>query len=84
LVVKTKKLQIIVFLHKMIQFKLEGEFIPLIQLLKASGLVGSGGDAQTVVEDGLVKTNGEVEFRKRYKVRVGDIITFGENKIEVI
>ena len=84
MVVKTKKLQIIVFLHKMIQFKLEGEFIPLIQLLKASGLVGSGGDAQTVVEDGLVKTNGEVEFRKRYKVRVGDIITFGENKIEVI
>jgi ribosome-associated protein len=68
----------------MIQFKLEGEFIPLIQLLKASGLVDSGGDAQTVVEDGLVKTNGEVEFRKRYKVRVGDIITFGENKIEVI
>ncbi|MCX2495225.1 RNA-binding S4 domain-containing protein [Pedobacter sp. PF22-3] len=68
----------------MIQFKLEGEFIPLIQLLKASGLVGSGGDAQTVVEDGLVKANGEVEFRKRYKVRVGDIITFGENKIEII
>ncbi|MBB6237297.1 ribosome-associated protein [Pedobacter sp. AK013] len=68
----------------MIQFKLEGEFIPLIQLLKASGLVDSGGDAQTVVEDGLVKTNGEVEFRKRYKVRVGDIITFGENKIEII
>ncbi|QDW24272.1 RNA-binding S4 domain-containing protein [Pedobacter sp. KBS0701] len=68
----------------MIQFKLEGEFIPLIQLLKANGLVGSGGDAQTVVEDGLVKTNGEVEFRKRYKVRVGDIITFGENKIEII
>ncbi|SFA60076.1 ribosome-associated protein [Pedobacter suwonensis] len=68
----------------MIQFKLEGEFIPLIQLLKASGLVGSGGDAQTVVEDGLVKTNGEVEFRKRYKVRVGDIVIFGENKIEII
>ncbi|MGM9478919.1 RNA-binding S4 domain-containing protein [Pedobacter sp. GSP4] len=68
----------------MIQFKLEGEFIPLIQLLKATGLVGSGGDAQTVVEDGLVKCNGEVDYRKRYKVRVGDIITFGENKIEVI
>lgn len=68
----------------MIQFKLEGEFIPLIQLLKATGLVGSGGDAQAVVMEGLVKTNGEVDYRKRYKVRVGDIITFGENKIEVI
>jgi len=68
----------------MIQFKLEGEFIPLIQLLKATGLVGSGGDAQTVVEDGLVKYNGEVDFRKRLKVRVGDIITFAEHKIEII
>jgi len=53
-------------------------------LLKATGLVGSGGDAQAVVTDGLVKCNGEVDYRKRYKVRVGDIITFGENKIEVI
>jgi len=68
----------------MIKFKLEGEFIPLIQLLKATGLVGSGGDAQTVVMDGLVKYNGEVDFRKRLKVRVGDIITFAEHKIEII
>lgn len=68
----------------MIQFKLEGEFIPLIQLLKATGLVGSGGDAQAAVTDGLVKCNGEVELRKRYKVRVGDIIIFEHNKIKII
>jgi len=72
------------FCRKMIQFKLEGEFIPLIQLLKATGLVGTGGDAQAVVMDGLVKCNGEVEFRKRYKVRIGDIITFEKDKIQVI
>lgn len=76
--------KIIVFLHKMIKFKLEGEFIPLIQLLKATGVVGSGGDAQTVVMEGLVKYNGEVDYRKRLKVRVGDIITFDTYKIEVI
>ena len=29
----------------MIEFKLEGEFIPMIQLLKATGLVQSGGEA---------------------------------------
>jgi len=72
------------FCSKMIQFKLEGEFIPLIQLLKATGMVGTGGDAQAAVVDGLVKCNGEVELRKRYKVRVGDIITFEHDKIEVI
>lgn len=68
----------------MIQFKLEGEFIPLIQLLKATGLVGSGGDAQMVVMDGLVKYNGTVDYRKRLKVKQGDIVEFAEHKIEVI
>lgn len=68
----------------MIKFKLEGEFIPLIQLLKATGLVQSGGEAQTVVEDGLVKYNGKVDYRKRLKVRVGDVIDFMAQKITVI
>ncbi|ATP55390.1 RNA-binding protein [Pedobacter ginsengisoli] len=68
----------------MIQFKLEGEFIPLIQLLKATALVQSGGEAQTVVEDGLVKYNGKVDYRKRLKVRVGDVIDFMGQKITII
>lgn len=68
----------------MIKFKLEGEFIPLIQLLKAAALVQSGGEAQTVVEDGLVKYNGKVDYRKRLKVRVGDVIDFMGQKITVI
>lgn len=68
----------------MIKFKLEGEFIPLIALLKATALVQSGGEAQTVVEEGLVKYNGEVDFRKRLKVRIGDKIDFMGNIVEVI
>jgi len=68
----------------MIEFKLEGEFIPLIALLKATGLVQSGGEAQTVVEDGLVKYNGEVDHRKRLKVRSGDVIDFMGNQIKVV
>jgi len=68
----------------MIEFKLEGEFIPLIQLLKATGLVQSGGEAQTVVEDGLVKYNGKVDYRKRLKVRIGDVIDFMGQSIKVI
>lgn len=68
----------------MIQFKLEGEFIPLIALLKATGLVQSGGEAQTVVAEGLVKYNGEVDYRKRLKVRIGDKVDFMGNLIEII
>lgn len=68
----------------MIEFKLEGEFIPLIQLLKATGLVQSGGEAQTVVEDGLIKYNGQVDYRKRLKVRVGDVVDFMGQQVKVI
>lgn len=68
----------------MIKFKLEGEFIPLIALLKATALVQSGGEAQTVVEDGLVKYNGVIDYRKRLKVKVGDKVDFMGKIIEVI
>lgn len=67
----------------MIEFKLEGEFIPMIQLLKATGLVQTGGEAQIVVSEGLVKYNGEVDFRKRLKVKVGDHVEFDGKKIHV-
>jgi len=68
----------------MIKFKLEGEFIPLIALLKATALVQSGGEAQTVVEEGLVKYYGEIDYRKPLKVRAGDKIDFMGKIIEVI
>jgi len=68
----------------MIKFKLEGEFIPLIALLKATALVQSGGEAQSIVEEGLVKVNGTTEDRKRLKVRIGDKVEFMGKVIEVI
>ena len=67
----------------MIEFKLEGEFIPLIQLLKATNLVQTGGEAQIVVSEGLVKYNGNVDTRKRLKVKRGDVVEFENNKILV-
>lgn len=68
----------------MIEFKLEGEFIPLIQLLKATNLVATGGEAQIVVAEGLVKYNGTVDYRKRLKVKQRDIVEFDGQKIIVI
>jgi ribosome-associated protein len=68
----------------MIEFKLEGNFIPMIQLLKAANLVQTGGEAQIVVTEGLVKYNGTVDYRKRLKVKRGDTVEFDGNKIIVI
>ena len=68
----------------MIEFKLNGEFIPMIQLLKAAGLVQTGGEAQIVVTEGEVKYNGAVDYRKRLKVKKGDIVEFRGDTIKVI
>lgn len=68
----------------MIEFKVTGEYIPMIQLLKATNLVSTGGEAQIVVDEGEVKYNGEVDYRKRLKVKKGDVVEFRGNKIKVI
>jgi len=65
-------------------FKLEGEYIPMIQLLKALGWVEHGGMAQRMVDEGLVIYNGEVDYRKRLKVRNGDVVEFGGMKVQII
>ena len=60
-----------------IDFKLRTgeEFIPLIQLLKIVNIASSGGEAQAMVLSENVRLNGEIELRKRAKIRVGDVIT---------
>ena len=65
-------------------FTLEGDYIQLIQLLKVMNWVEHGAMAQWVVEEGLVKYNGQVDYRKRLKVKVGDLIEFDGNKVKII
>jgi ribosome-associated protein len=68
----------------MIEFKIEGDFIAMIQLLKATNLVQTGGEAQIVVDEGEVRYNGEVDYRRRLKVRKGDLVEFRGQKIKAI
>jgi len=68
----------------MIEFKVEGDYIQMIQLLKATNLVQTGGEAQIVVAEGEVKYNGEVDYRKRLKVKKGDLVEFRGNKIKIL
>ena len=62
-------------------FKIEGEYIELIQLLKAIGLANTGGHAKMIVDEEMVIRNGEIETRKRAKLIAGDIIEITGNKI---
>ncbi len=58
-------------------------FIPLIGLLKSTGVVESGSEAQEVVSAGLVLRNGEVETRKRAKITADEVIVFENFEIFV-
>ena len=53
-------------------FKVDGEYIELMALLKAVGIAQTGGHAKMIVDEGNVIRNGEVELRRRAKCRTGD------------
>ncbi|GAB5552524.1 MAG: hypothetical protein Sapg2KO_21150 [Saprospiraceae bacterium] len=60
------------------------EFIELIKLLKLKQIAQSGGHAKIIVEDGLVQVNGEQEFRKRKKLRPGDVVQLEAIEIAIL
>ncbi len=65
-------------------FELQEEYIELYKLLKVLDLVDSGGDAKQLIEHEAVRRNGELETRKRAKIRSGEVITIGDVKVEVV
>lgn len=66
------------------QFELDGEYVELNQLLKLMGACESGGQGKQLVAEGLVQVDGEVEFRKTCKIRVGQTVVFEDLVIEVV
>ena len=60
------------------------EFIKLGQALKKASLVGSGVEAKFVIQDGLVKLNGEVELQRGKKLYDGDIVSYNGETIKIV
>lgn len=63
--------------------KIKDEFIKLGQALKLAGLVESGVDAKIVIQNGLVKVNGEIDTRRGKKLVDGDIVEFDGNQFKI-
>ncbi len=59
------------------------EPVELYKILKFEGMVNSGGQAKSVIDDGLVTLNGKVETQKRKKIMSGDVITLWDETIQV-
>jgi ribosome-associated protein len=66
-----------------LDFELRGEHIPLAALLKASGLAPSGGAVKTMLANGQVQVNGSAESRRGRKLRAGDEIAVGAQRVRV-
>lgn len=65
-------------------FHLENEeFIRLGDLLKAMSLVGSGGQAKIVIQEGKVKVDGQVCLMRGAKIRRGQVLEFDGKSIRV-
>lgn len=67
----------------MVSVKIDTEFIKLDQFLKWVGLVLTGADAKSIISNGLIRVNGEVEIRRGRKLRSGDVVEL-DNKEYII
>jgi ribosome-associated protein len=59
------------------------EPVELYKILKFEGFLASGAQAKEAVASGQVLVNGAVETRKRNKIVSGDIIEYGDEKIQM-
>ncbi|MBQ7360777.1 MAG: RNA-binding S4 domain-containing protein [Lachnospiraceae bacterium] len=65
------------------KIRIKDDFIKLGQALKLAGLVESGVDAKFVIQDGLVKVNGQSCTQRGKKLVSGDVVEFDGNSFEI-
>jgi ribosome-associated protein len=65
-------------------FKMKGDTIELIKLLKVTGLCSTGGMAKIAAAQGRVKVDNQTELRKRCKIQKGQVVEFEGSVIEVV
>ena len=68
----------------MIEIKIQDEFIKLQQFLKYIDAVQTGGHAKILINNGNVKVNGEVEYKRGKKLYKDDIIEIDDEKFKII
>lgn len=66
-----------------VNIQITTEYIKIDQLLKFAGLIGSGAEAKYIIQTENVLLNGERVTQRGKKIRVGDVVIFGEIEINV-
>ncbi len=65
------------------EVEISREPIELYKILKFEGIASSGAEAKLMISNGKVVVNGNVETRKRNKIKSGDIIECGQYKLHI-
>jgi ribosome-associated protein len=65
------------------EIEIRGDMIRLGQLLKLSGLAGSGSEARVLLVESGVRVNGEPEVRRGRQLHRGDVVAVGGDAIRV-
>ena len=65
------------------EVKIYTEYIKLDDFLKFAGVLGTGGMAKAVIQDGLVTVDGEVCTMRGKKLRGGEVVSFNGETVKV-
>lgn len=60
------------------------EHIDLCDLMKIADMADSGGAAKHIIATGVVKVDGQVETRKRCKIRSGQVVEYQGETVKVV
>ena len=60
------------------------EMIRLGQLLKLANLAEDGIEAKQLIEDGMVKVNGDIEERRGRQLHAGDLVSVNGETVRVV
>lgn len=66
------------------EVKIHTEYIKLDDLLKYAGMLGTGGMAKAVIQDGLVTVDGEICFMRGKKLRGGETVSFNGETVKIV
>ena len=65
------------------EFHARDGMIRLGQLLKAAGLVDTGGEVKALIAEGHVRVNDEVETRRGRQLHPGDVVALGNASVRL-
>lgn len=67
-----------------LEFHLRGEHVALCDLLKLTGIAGSGGQGKRMIANGEVRVDGKPESRKTAKIRDGQTVSCLGRTVRVV